>query len=144
MAIIPREVWRFCVDQVKLYPLNELAYNDQLKEIKAEYLESGMSGPPDQSGVIVHSGKAPMESKYEAQERALRSPQMRYLTKCVTVMGLVKRVGDDNVSVVLEAIWDVGWRDNALIALAAKTSPATVKRAKHEIVRSIAAGWGLW
>lgn len=142
MAVIPREVWRFCVDQVKLYPLNAIAYNNQISEARTVYLESGMSGPHDQSGVITHSGAAPQVSRFEAQENILHSPNFRYLSKCVSIMELVQK--DPDISPVLDAIWDCGWRDNTLIAKEVEASPATVKRCKHEIIRRIAAGWGLW
>lgn len=140
--MIPREVWRFCVDQVKLYPLNSIAYNNQLTDVRTIYLESGMGSPPDQSGIITHSGAAPQASKLEAQERILHSPQFRYLSKCVSIMEMVQK--DPEIIPVLDAIWATGWRDNTLIAKEAETSAATVKRCKHEIVRRIAVGWGMW
>jgi hypothetical protein len=142
VAIIPREVWRFCVDQIKLYPLNEAAYHTQLEEIRASYIEAGMSGPPDQSGIVTYSGESPTTGRYESQESALHSPQLRYLSRCVTIMDLVQR--DPDSGDVLDAIWSKGWRDNSMIALEAKTSARSVARAKQDIVRRVAAGWGLW
>lgn len=142
MTEIPREVWRFCTDQIKMYPLNELAYSDMLKDIRANYLDTGMSGVPDQSGVVTYSGAAPQEGKYEQQEKAMHSPQLRYLSRCVTVMGRVQK--DPDVAQVLDAIWSLGWRDNAAIARRVNTSARSVARTKHIIVKRVAAGWGLW
>lgn len=59
MAKIPREIWRFCVDQIKYYPLTEIAYVKAKADIQASYIDSGMSGPPDPTGVHVHSGQGP-------------------------------------------------------------------------------------
>lgn len=142
MARIPAEVWRFCAEQVKLHPLNEIAYRDQLREIREVYTNSGTSGRLDQSGVIIHTGAAPQEIQYERQEAALQRPHFRYLSRCVAIMEAVAM--DPELKVILNAIWTNGWRDNSLIALEANVSPRSVARLKHEIIKRIATGWGLW
>lgn len=141
MAKIPREVWRFCVDQIKYYPLTEIAYTNAKADIQACYIDSGTSGPPDPTGVHAHSGQGPQEGKYLAKEKALNSPYYRYLLRSVGIMEVAKMGQDEKV---LEAIWTEGWRDNAMIAARAKTSPRQVARIKHELVRRLATGWGLW
>ncbi|MCK9327743.1 MAG: hypothetical protein M0P69_19770 [Bacteroidales bacterium] len=141
MAKIPREIWRFCVDQIKYYPLTEIAYADAKADIQACYYDSGMAGPPDPTGVHVHSGQGPQEGKYLAKERALNNPYYRYLLRSVGIMEVAKMGQDEKV---LEAIWSEGWRDNVMIAARAKTSPRQVARVKHELVRRLATGWGLW
>jgi hypothetical protein len=141
VAQIPREVWRFCVEQIKLYPLTEIAYQNAALDIQACYDDAGYSGPPDQSGVVVHSGVAPQVSRYEAKQAALNNPHYRYLARCVAIMETAKRIEGGEI---LDAIWQVGWRDNVLIGLHANISTRSVARAKHELVRRIAAGWGLW
>ena len=40
MARIPAEIWRFCVEQVKLYPLYEAQYFEELKNAETMYLHS--------------------------------------------------------------------------------------------------------
>lgn len=141
MAKIPREIWRFCVDQIKYYPLTEVAYQDAKADIQACYIDSGMSGPPDPTGVHVHLGQGPQEGRYLAREKALNNPYYRYLIRAVGIMEAVKQ-GQDQA--VLEAIWSEGWRDNSMIAARAKTSPRQVARVKHELVKRVATGWGLW
>lgn len=141
MAKIPREIWRFCVDQIKYYPLTEVAYINAKADIQACYIDSGMSGPPDPTGVHVHSGAGPQEGKYIAKEKALNNPYYRYLARAVGIMEVAKMGQDEKV---LEAIWSEGWRDNVMIAARAKTSPRQVARVKHELVRRLATGWGLW
>lgn len=141
MAKIPREIWRFCVDQIKYYPLIEVAYQDAKADIQACYIDSGMSGPPDPTGVHVHSGQGPQESRYIARETALNNPYYRYLVRSVGIMEVAKMGQDQEI---LDAIWTEGWRDNTMIAVRAKTSPRQVARVKHELVRRLAAGWGLW
>jgi hypothetical protein len=142
MAKIPREVWRFCVDQIKYYPLTEVAYANAKADIQAVYEESGMGSLPDPSGVHdVHLGQGPQEGRYIAREKALNNPYYRYLTRSVGIMEAAK-MGQDQA--VLEAIWSEGWRDNTMIALRANVSARQVARAKHELVRGVAEGWGLW
>jgi hypothetical protein len=141
MPKIPREIWRFCVDQIKYYPLTEVAYVNAKADIQASYIDSGMSGPPDPTGVHVHSGQGPQEGKYIAKERALNNPYYRYLMRSVSIMEVAK-MGQDQT--VLDAIWTEGWRDNTMIAVRAKTSTRQVARVKHELVRRLATGWGLW
>jgi hypothetical protein len=141
MAKIPREIWRFCVDQIKYYPLTEVAYVNAKADIQASYIDSGMSGPPDPTGVHVHSGQGPQEGKYIAKERALNNPYYRYLMRSVSIMEVAKMGQDQEI---LDAIWTEGWRDNTMIAVRAKTSAASVKRVKHELVKRVATGWGLW
>lgn len=141
---IPREVWHFGVEQVKLYPLNQIAFNDARREIESLYIDSGMSSPPNASGVVVHSGVAPQVSRYEAKQNALNNPHYRYLARCVAIMEIIQQMEDNYVNRVLVAIWDIGWQDNSAIAKKAGLSLATVKRAKHEIIRRVAVGWGLW
>ena len=141
MAKIPREIWRFCVDQIKYYPLTEIAYTDAKADIQAVYEESGMGSLPDPTGVHVYSGQGPQEGKYLAKEKALNNPYYRYLTRSVGIMELAKMGQDQDI---LEAIWSEGWRDNVMIAARAKTSPRQVARVKHELVRRLATGWGLW
>lgn len=141
MAKIPREVWRFCVDQIKYYPLTKIAYADAKADIQTVYEDSGMSGPPDPSGVPTHSSQGPQESRYIAREKALNNPYYRYLIRSVDVMEAAK-MGLDQA--VLDAIWAEGWRDNTMIALRANVSARQVARVKHELVRRVAVGWGLW
>lgn len=141
MAKIPREVWRFCVDQIKYYPLTEVAYINAKADIQACYYDSGMAGPPDPTGVHVHLGQGPQEGRYIAREKALNNPHYRYLARSVAVMEIAKRGQDKKI---IDAIWTEGWRDNSLIAIKADCSVASVKRAKHEMIKRIATGWGLW
>ena len=141
MAKIPREIWRFCVDQIKYYPLNEVAYANAKADIQAVYEESGMGSLPDPSGVHVHLGQGPQEGRYIAREKALNNPYYRYLIRAVGIMEAAKQGQDQTV---LEAIWSEGWRDNGMIAARAKVSARQVARVKHELVKRVATGWGLW
>jgi hypothetical protein len=134
VAKIPREIWRFCVDQIKYYPLTEVAYANAKADIQAVY--EGTGNLRDPSGV--HLGQ---EGRYIAREKALNNPYYKYLMRSVGIMELAK-IGQDQD--ILEAIWTEGWNDNAMIAMRAKTSPRQVARAKHELVRRIATGWRLW
>ena len=139
MAKIPREIWRFCVDQIKYYPLTEVAYANAKADIQAVY--EGTGNLRDPSGVHVYLGQGPQEGRYIAREKALNNPYYKYLMRSVGIMELAK-IGQDQD--ILEAIWTEGWHDNAMIAMRAKTSPRQVARAKHELVRRIATGWRLW
>lgn len=139
MAKIPREIWRFCVDQIKYYPLTEVAYANAKADIQAVY--EGTGNLRDPSGVRVYLGQGPQEGRYIARENALNNPYYKYLIRSVGIMELAK-IGQDKD--ILEAIWTEGWHDNAMIAARAKTSPRQVARAKHELVRRVATGWRLW
>jgi hypothetical protein len=132
VAKIPREIWRFCVDQIKYYPLTEVAYANAKADIQAAYEESGNLRDPSGLG---------QEGRYIAREKALNNPYYKYLIRSVGIMELAK-IGQDQD--ILEAIWTEGWNDNAMIAMRAKTSPRQVARAKHELVWRIAIGWRLW
>lgn len=141
MEKIPREIWRFCVDQIKYYPLTEIAYADAKADIQAVYEESGMGSLPDPSGVHVHLGQGPQEGRYLDKEKALNNPYYKYLMRSVWIME-VARMGQDQD--ILEAIWTEGWPDNVMIAARANATPRQVERVKHALVRRVATGWGLW
>lgn len=142
--IVRDDVYRFCVEQVKLHPLKLLELQNTLDDIQAEYLESGMRASFNVSGVAAHSGKAPTERKYDFMEEALNRPEVRHLMRHKRIMekALVGFSPDERL--VIEAIHEYGWRNNELLAYKSNCSPSVIKRVKRELIMRIATGYGLW
>jgi len=142
---IPVEIWNWCTDQIKFYPLRKATLDEELMLIRTQYLGAGGDRASDPAGVIGGGfASSPVAVKFELMEAQMHDPYLRYLTRCVNrledaTFGLEPTQRD-----VLEAIWAQGWRDNGTLARVTDCSPATVKRVKRELVERLAIRWGLW
>jgi len=146
MARIPAEIWRFCVEQVKLYPLYEAQYFEELKNAETMYLHSDgdKTIDPTKAGGKASSPISPIEIRYQAMESYIEQPYIKYLAKCVARMKDVMRGLEPDELEVLRAVWEIGWRDNEALARQVSTSKTTVARNKRTIVKRLAVRWGLW
>lgn len=142
---MPNEVWRFCVNQVKLYPLYEAQLKDEYKQAEIAYLHSGGDRSFDTTGVVDGSyTTSPVAVALEAKQEWLDQPYIKYLEKCVERMQMVVKGLEQKNKDVLDAIWQYGWSDNELLAHKVNMSRAGVARAKREIIERLAVRWGLW
>lgn len=145
MTRVPAEVWRFCVEQIKLYPLHEAQYYEELRNAETMYLQSDGNKQIDPTGVLGGGPTASTtEMRYQAKESYLEQPYIRYLAKCVSRMEVVKKGLEQDELQLLEAVWEIGWRDNEALGRKVNKSVATVVRNKRIIVKRLAIRWGMW
>jgi hypothetical protein len=142
---IPLEVWNFCRDQIKKYPLYEGYLNEEVKEARIKFEYAGGCKQMDASGVVSGDySSSPTMNKYESLEKFWNRSDILYLNKCVERMQSAIQSLEPMEREALEAIWKAGWKDNCAIARMINMGETTVKKSKRVIIKAVAIRWGMW
>jgi len=130
MARIPADVWRFCMEQIKLYPLRYGHYEEEKARIEKSLLRAVSSFDVEPSSGL------PVEEHIE-------DSSAQWLEGNIMKMNDVIRGLEEEEKAVLESIWEFGWRDNQLLSEKLGFSVRTVANYKHTLVKRVAVRWGM-